>query len=98
MTLSYASLMIAVISNGNLNDSLRFISCEEIPRKSYRADRHLAAIPDRKCPASRTSANQMDGSSTGINVPKWKCCNSPPKKMASEKITTVGIDSAKNVI
>ena len=38
MALSYASLMIAIISNGNLNDSPRFISCDEIPRKSYQAE------------------------------------------------------------
>ena len=40
----------------------------------------------------------MDAPSTGIKVPKWKCCNSPLNERASEmKITTVGIDLAKCV-
>ena len=48
---------------------------------------------------SRASANGMDAPSTGINVPKWKCCNSPLNERASDmKITTVGIDLAKDVI
>ena len=41
----------------------------------------------------------MDAPSTGINVPKWKSCNQPLNERASDmKITTVGIDLAKDVI
>ena len=41
----------------------------------------------------------MDAPSTGIDVPKWKCFNQPLYERASNmKITTVGIDLAKNVI
>ena len=41
----------------------------------------------------------MDTPSTGIDVPKWKCCNKPLNERVSDmKITTVGIDLAKDVI